>query len=283
MIIESAFYNLPEIILSEESNSLGEYSIRNMFSSSVLLEFNSRNVPYPLQNIKLEERYPYNKKLKCDLVVFLGDIANKSLNKHFGFCKTNWIEIKYFGSFSRKAKGSESVTENIGKILDDILRLCLLIDEPQGNIKENGRYLICIFDQNPETYLSKYVKTEWLKEIFKQNMKNIEIKFSDLKHSSLKGIKSFNIDNKNLQVNLKLDIDTKAFYPLIPMNHRSFYGYLIKIITYSIKVNDLELTYSDFLNERWSEGCIVKQKQILEMLLKRGNINTIKQNRVNLI
>lgn len=264
MIIESAFYNLPEILLAEQSKEIVEYSLRDMFSLSLLLEFNARNIPFPTRNIKLEKKYPHNNKTKCDLVIKLESIADRVVNAKFGYCEINWIEIKYFGGIG-KAKGSETKTENKGKILDDILRLCLFPDELQGQIRKNGRYLICVFNRKPMEYLSYYRTTEWIKEMFTQGIKKINIDFNNLQTSTKKAIKSFTINNN---ISLRLTIDTKAFYPFSTVNQDNFYGYLIKIIEYRIVYNNLILDYSDFMAGSWDFKKIELHQNIIKKMKK---------------
>lgn len=264
MIIESAFYNLPEILLAEQSREIVEYSLRNMFSLSLLLEFNARNIPYPVEHIKLERKYPHCNKVKCDLVVNLEAIADKIVNGRFGCCETNWVEIKYFGGIGRAA-GTETKTENKGKILDDLLRLCLFPDELQGKNRKNGRYFICVFNRTPKEYLSYFSAADWVSEIFVQGIKKTKVYFNKLQPSTKKGIKSFHITNNT---SLELTIDTKSFYPFSITEHDNFYGYLIKIIGYKITCDNISLSYSDFMEEPWDIAKIELHKQIIEKMKK---------------
>jgi len=125
VFIESAFYKIPEILLSNNRSNLYEASVRNILSLSFLLEFNARNIASPMERIKLEQKYP-DTKWRCDLLLDLEGLYDKFIYKHFGVAEKNWFEIKYFGGRGRR-KGTETKTGNIGKILNDILRLCICL------------------------------------------------------------------------------------------------------------------------------------------------------------
>lgn len=244
MFIESAFYKMPELLLNEKVSNIYEASVRNILSLSFLLEFNSRNTSNPMERIKLEKEYANmrKRKFKCDLFLDLEGLYDKVRHAHLGLSEKNWFEIKYFGGKGR-SKGSVAKTGNVGKILNDILRLCLCIKELQGNIRENERFLICVFNDQPEKYLPKLKKDLWLNQMLESGIRNIAIDFKSLQNSSKKRIK-FQIPYNLFKI--KLSIDTKSFYPIGKSENLNFYGFLIKIFGFELQIDDIILKYSDF-------------------------------------
>jgi hypothetical protein len=70
MIIESAFYKLPDYFLTEEKPQLSsEGQLVSYFSLAIFLELQNRGVPNPFLNIQLEKRYPKRKRAWVDIFV----------------------------------------------------------------------------------------------------------------------------------------------------------------------------------------------------------------------
>lgn len=263
MFIESAFYKMPELLINERAKELYEDSVRNMLSLSFLLEFNSRNIPSPIERIKLEKVYNNtNRNWKCDLFLDLEFLYDKLKYENFGFKDKNWFEIKYFGGEGRSA-GSEPKTANVGRILNDILRLCLCISELKGGIRENGRYFICIFNNSLDKYLPQTDRYVWLKEMFNMGIQEIDIDFFNIKKTS-KEIIDFKLPEDKFK--LYLEIETKSFYPIVKNKFSNFYGFLIKIFGFEIQSQGLEIVYNDFMKEPWDDDKIDSMNVLSELL-----------------
>ena len=101
----------------------------------------------------------------------------------------------------------------------------------------------------------------WLKSLFTQGLHEIKIDFKRFNRSIHNGISSFEIPNGT---KIKLQLDTKAFYPLKNDKQSSFHGYLINIVKYEIKSNEISLVQSDLYNECWNANKI----ELLNQLLK---------------
>jgi len=70
MIIEGAFYKLLDILLAECSpETVYEQQLVSHLAMAIVLEFQSRSIPYPLLNVKLEKPYPRHKSRRGDLFV----------------------------------------------------------------------------------------------------------------------------------------------------------------------------------------------------------------------
>ena len=56
MIIEGAFLKISEILINhDEPDLLYEANITNLFTNSILLELNARNIENPLKKIQMEK------------------------------------------------------------------------------------------------------------------------------------------------------------------------------------------------------------------------------------
>ncbi|MDK9698676.1 MAG: hypothetical protein OEM52_00805 [bacterium] len=74
MIIEQAFFGLPELCANK--SSLSEAFIRSCFSHSILQELIARGVPYPITKIQHEyvyEELQKGNKFHADLCLTLND------------------------------------------------------------------------------------------------------------------------------------------------------------------------------------------------------------------
>ena len=139
MIIEGAFYKLPELITRYEYTTLSgapsihEHTLHGSFAMCLLTELNSRNLQNPMQYIYLEEPYPKNKKLRSDVCIKIPPRLVQEIEprlKFLGFRRTNYIEVKLF--FEKKEVANQSKTGNVGKIINDLLRLSELATDDAG-------------------------------------------------------------------------------------------------------------------------------------------------------
>ena len=127
MIVEGAFYKLPELLLGHDSPE-GQYeaTLASHLAMAVLLELNARNIPMPQRRIHVERPYPVEKTgpaARSDLYVDLDGVfpPGPSLS-HYGFHTHNWIECKFY---ARIGRSSSSITKvgNAGLIARDLLSL----------------------------------------------------------------------------------------------------------------------------------------------------------------
>jgi hypothetical protein len=263
----SAFYKLPEILTCDfSSNKYFEAYIANVYSMAVLLELNSNNIDFPLTHIKIEPPYSLSNNHHADILIELlppgggGILCNYGINYH------NWIEAKYFAGLSRrKAVGinHEAKVKNIAYILKDILRLCFYIEELQGKHRENGRFLLLLFNDTPDKYLSFKKKDKsqrvWLNQLFSQGIKTIKIDVS----SEPTTIKN-HITNRQLNItNIDVECDVHSFEPLhVFASNTTFYGYFINIYSFDIVVNGTHFNYDTFKNLYWDPERVKQLKEL---------------------
>ncbi len=180
MLIESAFLKLPELMLSSYTHEGNvEAMVVNHLATGLQMELNSRSVPFAYNHITVEKPYPKQSRtgtvFRADLLFESGgSVPNVCRLDKYGFKEKQWLEAK---SFFSKGNSSPPKTQNIGRVIKDIIRLCLLPEELQGSIRQNGRYVLLVFDNHPDKYLA-YSDRGWLKEIFEERSPRISIDLS---------------------------------------------------------------------------------------------------------
>ena len=241
MVIEGAFYKLPDYFLSEETPQLSyEGQLISYFTLAIFLELQNRGIANPFLNIQLEKRYSkVNPKAKNKWVDIFVDVpwlesssseSKKALTaNYYHIFRENWVEVKFFGGIERAEerekrggkKGAETTTENVGSILGDLLRL-------KSYLPLNcGKYFLVGFNRSPKKYLA-FRKRDYLKQLFKPGTHEIEFDVSK-EPKSLKEKLSEDLRSKQ---KFKLKILTLAIEPegVFSLPDRPcFWFYLIKI------------------------------------------------------
>jgi len=230
MIVEGAFYKLPELITRYEYTTLSgapsihEHTLHGSFAMCLLTELNSRNLQNPMQYIYLEEPYPKNKKLRSDVCIKIPPRLVQEIEprlKFLGFRRTNYIEVKLF--FEKKEVANQSKTGNVGKIINDLLRLKKFATD------DVGRYLLIVFNRKKEDYLAfraKYGERHYLNDLLTVGKQEISIDLSREPKSLIEEVK---IDVKKSDFPIK--IYTLAIETEKGREEKSekYYFYLIKI------------------------------------------------------
>jgi hypothetical protein len=187
MLIEQAFYNLPEILVgSGYARQEYEAGIVSAFSLALLQELNGRNAPNPISFITAEKRFSNNiKKLRADLHVRLGNLyVGSKKYSDFGFRYSNWIEAKFF----RSGKGVAPSTQNLGQVVADLVRLAALVPierakDKNGNNTDlaiTGRYFLHVYYGDPLVHVSPVRKKKgaqsrkWVETLFKEGSVDID-------------------------------------------------------------------------------------------------------------
>ena len=160
MLIEQAFFNLPEILVgagyAEQDYEAG---IVSAFSLAILQELNGRNAANPISYLKAEQRFlTANEKLRADLHVRLARLYSGSKKyAKFGFRFSNWIEAKFF----RPTKGTPPSTQNLGAVVADLVRLVALVpieetrtDGRPTGLTFTGRFFLHIYLGDPLKHLN---------------------------------------------------------------------------------------------------------------------------------
>jgi hypothetical protein len=190
MLIESAFLKLPELMLSSyQHRGSVEAMVIQHLATGLQMELNCRSVPFAYNHITVETPYPnQNRKgtvFRADLLFeAIGSVPSVCRLDQYGFKEKQWLEAK---SFFGRGRSNPATTQNIGRIIKDIIRLCLFPEEHQGSIRQNGRYVLLVFDGPPENYLA-YSDRAWLKSVFEDRSPNVKINLRTEKPSLVKAI-----------------------------------------------------------------------------------------------
>jgi len=274
LIIESAFFKLPELLTSSFSHrDTYEATVVHFLSLALNMELNSRNIPRPYEHIVTEKPYPIEgdsfRRLQADLFLKLeGAVPTDARMALYGARPLNWIEVKAYLGSTRKSN-SPPKTENVGRILKDILRLCLFPKEWQGKHRQNGRYLILVFSNEPQKSLafkSGGRPREWLQPVFSDGEHEVTIDLSLEQKSFRKVIGPGFMENPDLQVELKLR--TSSFIPNSPTPGPVFWGYLMRISDFTVKSPDVSIHYEDRPNDNWSSERIEKLEKIQKYVVE---------------
>jgi len=269
MLIEGAFLKLPELMLSSHSYSGNvEAMVVHYLSTGLQMELNSRSVPFPYNHITVEMPYPKQNKtgtvLRADLLFEAkGTVPSISRLEQYGYREMQWLEAK---SYFSKGKSRSSKTQNVGRLVKDIMRLCLLPEEYQGAIRQNGRYVLLVFDSEPSNYLA-FSGRDWLPKIFEERTPKINIDLNSEKSSLISSI----IKQRPLSAELNLTLSVTHFKPSSDIPSPVYWGYLMRIDKFSISLNGKMVQSNGDTHERWSKDKIMALEEVRSeflMLLK---------------
>ena len=234
MLMENAFLKIPELMVSNLNSSNVEALVVQYLANGLQMELNCRSVPFAYNYVIVEHPYPDQDQtgatLRADLLFkdLEGVMPNNYRLDQYGYKTMQWVEVK---SFFSRSKSVPPTTQNIGRIIKDILRLCLLPHELQGRIRQNGRYVLLIFDKHPSKYLA-YSNRDWLKVIFEDIAPSLTIDLSEEKQSLVKGI--VNASSIDAQIEITL---SKHYFEPIAEGPSAYWGYLLRIDEFSISIN----------------------------------------------
>lgn len=215
MIVEKAFFNLPEIMLgSGYVKQEYEASIVTAYSLAVLQELNSRNIQNPIAKITAERKYneisnEVDPSFRYDLDISLKDtfLGNDNIYR-YGFRFKNCVEAKYF----RTSNNGKPTTKNVVLLLKDIYRIIFFTLSNNNDKKDGiGRYLLHMYKGKVETRLSlnrnqnnkeKRVKRTWIELMISPGVHSITESDFSLEKETAKEFKMFpkNIIIKKLNI-----------------------------------------------------------------------------------
>lgn len=221
MLIEGAFLKIPEVLnFYEDEHYLYEASISHLFSNSLILKLNARNIDNPLSKIFFEKRYDPTINQRCDVYTNF-DFLNTNL-VNYGYFQENYIEVKYFGNIDRR-QGTIAKSKNAGSVIHDFYRLV----NGTKAIGQKGLYSLIIFDDHPRKYLAfargDGVQRAWVEKILTPGVHQIRF---DLTKEPATIKQLFTTEQSDLLMDL--DIRVLTFNPL--EEKPGYYGALIQIL-----------------------------------------------------
>lgn len=274
MVIENAFWKLPEFLTSNFIHTeTFEATVVHLFSVAILMELNARNIPRYFQHVATEKPYPTkglnDRPIHADIFVNLNEAyPGHGYIDSYGTRYQNWIEAKAFLSTVRK-RSAPPLTENVGRIIRDLLRICIFPEELQGKIRQNGRYLLLIFSDSPSKSLAMSTNTQkrlWLSNLLSEGYCSMHLKLTDEPKVLRQAVGPGFIDTPDLTIDVKFR--TMVFRPDENAQAR-FWGYLIRIQYFRISFQNLEIQFEDNPEDHWDKERIGRLKLMQREILRR--------------
>lgn len=269
MIVENAFWKLPELMMSNFDHAdTYEATVVHLFGVALYMELAARSIPLAYQYVEKEKPYPKSQPNQADLMLTLVPALMNPRLALYGAREKNWIEAK--GFFSKTREGpAPPTTQNAGRLVRDLLRLCLLPDEPPGAIRQNGRYFLVVADRTFDEYVAMGGKTGergWLKRILAPGTHEIVI---DLKEEpkSLRGAVGPGFESQG-DVRMELVTHTSCFAPDYGGLPPQFWGCLVRMSRFKIAAGGFATEYEDRPSSSWTGDSALAA--VREEVLKRG-------------
>jgi hypothetical protein len=255
MIVEAAFYKLPELLTSRfDHEDIYEGTLLSSFASCVLMELDARNVPNTYQHVVTEKPYPTmsagGRRWRADLLIKLESAINLDGRRLlYGMRPLAWIELK--GLFqSTRSSSTPPKTQNAGALLRDVLRVCLLPEEFQGRIRQNARYILVVFANPPSDSLPFGDRSRsWLEPLFTLGESDIEIHLGEEPEKLRVAVGAGLVDG---ELAVKLRIRTHVFVPQGTVPSPVFWGYLIRVEAFTVTTPMGEIMLEDRPDDDWS-------------------------------
>jgi hypothetical protein len=250
MILESAFLKLPELMLSDIQNrGRVEAMVVQHLATGLQMELNCRSIPFAYNHITVEKPYPLQDQkgsvLRADLLFDAnGTIPSTCRLDQYGYKEKQWLEAKTFFSKSKDPKPPK--TKNLGKIVKDLIRLCILPEELQGRIRQNGRYMLLVFDARPSKYLA-YSKRDWALSLFEKESKTVQINLTQETKSLVNAISS----SDHLDAVIDISFKRYVFEPVVDKPFPTYWGYLFRLEAFSISIAGETIATNGEPDEYW--------------------------------
>jgi hypothetical protein len=232
MIIEQAFFALPELLLGN-FYAVQDYEagIVGVFSLAILQELNGRNVNHPIRHLQAERRYSPNLSRRADLYVNLRQlmVTNRRLG-NYGWRHYNWIEAKFYRNKSDVQRHATNKSTHQGQLIADLIRLTCLVPLTLGNQDSNGRYFLHVYDDEPQYYLP-YQNRPWVKALHQAGRQDIVI--NQLSEESDTAKEQFGEGLENVQI--QATVTNLVNYPVTtPVDETHYWCVLTRFDAFSV-------------------------------------------------
>jgi|LGOV01.1.fsa_nt_gb hypothetical protein len=250
MILESAFLKLPELMLSDTQNrGRVEAMVVQHLATGLQMELNCRSIPFAYNHITVEKPYPVQGQkgsvLRADLLFdAIGTIPSTCRLDQYGYKEKQWLEAKTFFSKSRDLNPPK--TKNLGKIVKDLIRLCILPQELQGRIRQNGRYMLLVFDAHPSKYLA-YSNRNWAFSMFEKESSTVQIDLTQEPKFLVNAV----ISSDQLDAVIDISFKRYVFEPVADNPFPIYWGYLFRLESFSISIEGEAIATNGESDEQW--------------------------------
>lgn len=284
MIVEAAFWKLlGSLVRDHFPQNHVEDTLRSNLIQGLHQELTALGVGAPSDCTKPEYKYS---GLSREQPNWRADIYAKfelgldGRCERYGFKPENWIETKFFTGIIR-GQHNQATTTNAAEIARDLVRLCLLVEEYPGRIRDKARYLLVVFNESPKKYIAftrrngSERERKWLRSILQPgycrvlfNLKNEPISFRTQLGNGFKE------DDHGLA--LELVVTVQAWEPVAPSSCNTipvFWGYLVRIDNFTVCLDDYRLTYFDEGREKpdyWSAHDLSVHRNLVACFCKYG-------------
>jgi hypothetical protein len=267
MIIEQAFYNLPEILCgSRYPRQEYESGLIVAFTLAILQELNGRNARNPLSYFQAERLYRSRgnfprsdtpRPLRADLFVNIRGlgVGNRKL-RQYGWRFNNWLEAKFFrGQTDNGRRHSGNKTNYTAGVIEDLLRLSILVYENPPSRSCSSRYFLHVYDSDPKLYLP-FRNRRWLRNLTQPGIQQVDLDNLDDEVSTVK-----NIIGDITDVAAYLMVFNQVIVPRYWEHFPAYYCILSRLDHIKVRFNDFdfEITPEGYVNEsgRWAYKTIV--------------------------
>jgi len=275
MIVESAFLKLPELLETSAAGSqVREATTIHAMATGVLIELNGRNIEHPAQHVVVEKRYQQSgpaSAYAADLFVQLsGAVSRPELVAGYGYRENNWLEGKAF--IDRPAPKRRP--KSIGRIVRDILRLCLFPEEKQGAHRQNSRFLLLVSSADPQEFWRGSDDRRWITNLTTPGEHSIDIPVDTFNKSTVGGIGG--IDDTSKIPRIGINVFNTTFRPdqTESPTFSRFWGSLSRINGFDISTDDWSLSFVDRSGARWereqNDSLERARAEIVELLRPSG-------------
>ncbi|MCK5494280.1 MAG: hypothetical protein KAJ14_14305, partial [Candidatus Omnitrophica bacterium] len=140
-------------ILESHSRTFYEAQAASEFANLIMNELLAVGVHIPERFVIQNSSYPDDSHKRVDIKVDLKEYFSAANMLTSYISENNFIEVKLFGSIGSTI-GTAAKTDNIGSILNDILRLEFLTKSVSGITQSVSKYMLIYFDNHPRNYIA---------------------------------------------------------------------------------------------------------------------------------
>lgn len=284
MLIEGAFWKLPEIFLREWfPDERYEAGLTSAFAMGILLELSARNIDFPTDHVQLERRYTGLQEdqpnWRVDLYATLPlpfSMSPKDRYYQYGVKPENWIESKLL--IDRRGRANVPKVSSTASVMKDLIRLCILPEEERSSDRKNGRYLVLVCDDDPSSYLAGRrrdgSKREWLSKLLAPGVSQGEFVLAD-EGVTFREKLGFGFRD-DPAIKFEFTTHTMCFEPLAPsLGMKPLYrGYLVRVDAFTVRIGAAEMNYSTTDQDTWTAARETSQRAVIAEFVARASDQT---------
>ena len=160
----------------------------------------------------------------------------------------------------------------MGLLARDLVRLCSFVKEERSKTRDNGRSFVAVFDQPPRRYLAfrtlsaEGPSREWLGKLLSPGRHQVDFSTRCEVRTLKRGLGPGFVDCPD-PLELSLDAITYVFEPAAQDPGVMYWGYLVRIVGFTMRLGSAVLEYDDSSNEVWSQDQAETQRCLAKRIL----------------